>query len=48
MNNDDPRLLFIIKAVHCIAECGESLDYDEIKGLKLVLEQVIIAKREGL
>ncbi len=42
MNSDDPRLLFIMKAIHCITECGEPLDCDETKGLEMILGQVII------
>ncbi|MEI7815572.1 MAG: hypothetical protein WCI45_00145 [Desulfuromonadales bacterium] len=41
----DARMLFIVKALHCVVECGESLDSDEIEGLKVVLESVVIDER---
>lgn len=42
----DPRMLFIIRAVHCITVCGDSLEADEVDGLKMVLESIVIDGRE--
>lgn len=42
----DARLLFIIKAIHCVSECDETLDSDEIKGLQSIIESIVIDGRE--
>ena len=42
----DVRMLFIIRAVHCITACGDPLDADEVEGLKMVLESIVIDGRE--
>lgn len=45
MKKDDPRMLLVIKALHCVVETGESLESDEVEGLKLILEAVVIDGR---
>lgn len=43
---DDARLLLLVKALHCVVEVGESLDSDELDGVKQILESVIIDGRK--
>lgn len=42
----NPELKFIIKATHCISELGESMDDDEIKGLRNILSALLIEWRD--
>lgn len=42
---EDPRLLFVVKALHCVVEADECLDPVEVDGLKRIIESVIIDGR---
>lgn len=44
---DDPRLLFVIDAVHCMAETGLVPCPVRLKGLAMILEAVVIEWRES-
>lgn len=46
---DDPRLLFVVRALHCISEQNDGLDPDEVRGLQRIIETVVIdARKEAL
>lgn len=47
MIKGDSRMAFVIKALHTVVEAGEELDTDEVEGLKLILEAVVIDGRAG-
>ena len=42
----DPRILFIIMSLHGLVLAGENLGPDELDGLKLILEAIVIDGRE--
>jgi hypothetical protein len=44
--NIDPRLLFLVRALHCVVESGDDLESAEVDGLKRILETVIIDGRD--
>jgi hypothetical protein len=43
----DPRLAFVTLAVHCLSVSGNCLDEQELKGLKMILESIVIEYEEG-
>lgn len=44
---DDPRLLFVIRAVHCLSAAGCGLESEEVEGLKMILESIVVDGRGG-
>lgn len=42
---EDPRLAFIIAAVHSLTVCGTGLEVDELTGLKMIMESIVMDSR---
>jgi hypothetical protein len=43
--NDDSRLLFVVLALHHLAESDSGMDAAEVDGLKQILESVVVDGR---
>lgn len=43
---EDLRMLFVIKSLHCVVDAENSLDTEEVDGLKQILESIVIDGRD--
>ncbi|CAB4211762.1 hypothetical protein UFOVP1419_19 [uncultured Caudovirales phage] len=41
----DPRLLFVVRVLHCLSASGGDLEATEVAGLNMVLESIVIDGR---
>jgi hypothetical protein len=41
----DSRMLFVVRALHCVVESGQDLEAKEVEGLKQIIESVVIDSR---
>ena len=46
MTDIDPRMLFAIRSLHGLVVAGEGMETEEIVGLKMVLESIVIDWRD--
>ena len=42
----DPRMLFAIRSLHGLVIAGEGMEAEEVEGLKMVLESIVIDGRD--
>ena len=47
MTDIDPRMLFVIRALHSVGECQGAMETEEVIGLQMVLESIVIDWRCG-